>query len=118
MAKKNYTKEELQTKTVFQLRDIAKKAGVEDASYLSEEEQPVPQGLFGQRLMRRLDQAGMEDGNEEDSELKYLEIIRTIRDTQPELYSRLEHLPRKARAGREAKARAPSTLIIFKEGQV
>lgn len=37
MAKKNYTKEELQTKTVFQLRDIAKKAGVEDASYLSNE---------------------------------------------------------------------------------
>lgn len=37
MAKKNYTKEELQAKTVFQLRDIAKKAGIEDASYLSEE---------------------------------------------------------------------------------
>ena len=37
MAKKNYTKEELQAKTVFQLRDIAKKAGVEDASYLSAE---------------------------------------------------------------------------------
>lgn len=37
MAKKNYTKEELQAKTVFQLRDIGKKAGVEDASYLSAE---------------------------------------------------------------------------------
>ena len=37
MAKKNYTKEELQAKTVFQLRDIAKKAGIEDASYLSAE---------------------------------------------------------------------------------
>ena len=37
MAKKNYTKEELQANTVFQLRDIAKKAGVEDASYLSAE---------------------------------------------------------------------------------
>lgn len=37
MAKKNYTKEELQAKTVFQLRDIAKKVGVEDASYLSTE---------------------------------------------------------------------------------
>lgn len=37
MAKKNYTKEELQAKTVFQLRDIAKKVGVEDASYLSAE---------------------------------------------------------------------------------
>ena len=90
----------------------------EDDRYLSEEEQPVPQGLFGQRLMRRLDQAGMEDDNEEDSELKYLEIIRTIRDTQPELYSRLEHLPRKARAGREVKEHANSTLIFFKEGQV
>ena len=90
----------------------------EDDRYLSEEEQPVPQGLFGQRLMRRLDQAGMEEDNEEDSELKYLEIIRTIRDTEPELYSRLEHLPRKARAGREVKEHANSTLIFFKEGQV
>lgn len=37
MAKKNYTKEELQSKTVFQLRDIAKKAGIDDASYLSQD---------------------------------------------------------------------------------
>lgn len=37
MAKKNYTIEELQAKTVFQLRDIAKKKGIDNASYLSEE---------------------------------------------------------------------------------
>ena len=37
MVKKNYTKEELQSKTIFQLRDIAKKAGVDNASYLSAE---------------------------------------------------------------------------------
>lgn len=37
MAKKNYTIEELKAKTIFQLRDIAKKKGVDNASYLSEE---------------------------------------------------------------------------------
>ena len=37
MAKKNYALEELKGKTLFQLRDIARKLGVENATYLSEE---------------------------------------------------------------------------------
>lgn len=90
----------------------------EDDRYLSEDEQPVPQGLFGQSLMHRLDHAGMEEDGEDDSELKYLEIIRDIRDNQPDLYSRLKHLPRKARAGRELSEHADSTLIFFKEGDL
>lgn len=90
----------------------------EDDRYLSEDEQPVPQGLFGQSLVHRLNQAGMENDAIEDSELKYLEIIRDIRENQPDLYSRLEHLPRKARAGRELPAHGGSTLIFFKEGDL
>ena len=37
MAKRNYTLEELKSKNLFQLRDIARKLGVENATYLSEE---------------------------------------------------------------------------------
>ena len=37
MAKKNYTLEELKGKNLFQLRDLARKLGVENATYLSEE---------------------------------------------------------------------------------
>ncbi|MDE5549606.1 MAG: hypothetical protein K2J13_05080, partial [Clostridia bacterium] len=37
MAKKNYTLEELKSKNLFQLRDLARKLGVENATYLSEE---------------------------------------------------------------------------------
>ena len=37
MREKNYTREELKSKTYFELRDIAKKKNVEDVSYMSEE---------------------------------------------------------------------------------
>ena len=37
MAKKNYTLEELKAKNLFQLRDLARKLGVENATFLSEE---------------------------------------------------------------------------------
>ncbi len=37
MVKKNYTLEELKTKNLFQLRDTARKLGVENATYMSEE---------------------------------------------------------------------------------
>jgi len=37
MTKKTYTAEELKDKSYFQLRDIAKKKGIENASYLSEQ---------------------------------------------------------------------------------
>ncbi|MDE7328836.1 MAG: transcription termination factor Rho [Clostridia bacterium] len=38
MAKKNYTLEELNSKDYFQLRDIARKAGVENATFLTQEQ--------------------------------------------------------------------------------
>jgi len=34
-----------------------------------------------------------------DSELKYLEIIREIRDNNPDLFERIKNLPKKARSG-------------------
>ena len=46
----------------------------------------------------------------EDPELKYLALIRQIRDEEPELFERVKHLPKKARA---AKISEKEGLITF-----
>lgn len=88
----------------------------EDDRYLSEEEEPTPQGLFGQQLIRRLSDAAVLDGETDvDTELKYLEVIRKVRDKEPELFEHVKHLPKKARTARMgvADAQAESGLLVF-----
>jgi superfamily II DNA or RNA helicase/HKD family nuclease len=67
----------------------------EDAKYLSDGEEIGSQELFD-TLNRKQSYSGEE---EVDSELKYLEIIRTIRDKQPDLFEKVKLLPKKARCG-------------------
>lgn len=47
----------------------------------------------------------------EDSELRYLKIIRDIRDNDPDLFERVKRLPKKARTAK--KNEAPSGVITF-----
>lgn len=68
----------------------------EDAKYLSDGEEFGSQELFN-TLNSKTAYTG-EDG-EGDSELKYLEMIRKIRDKQPELFEKIKNLPQKARSG-------------------
>jgi hypothetical protein len=68
----------------------------EDAKYLSDGEE------FGsQELFNTLNNKKAYSGEDEvgDSELKYLEIIREIRDNNPDLFERIKNLPKKARSG-------------------
>ena len=74
----------------------------EDAKYLSTDEELSTHELFGDRLFKKLnDKSSLEESDEEESELKYLEIIRDIRDEQPDLFEKIKHLPRKARTAKE-----------------
>ena len=86
-----------------------------DARYLSSEEEPVPQGLFGRRLMDGLASTFDAESAAEDSELKYIELIRKIRDTEPDLFAALKRMPPKSRSGRVG---AEKLVVFFREGEV
>ena len=83
----------------------------EDAKYLSDGEEVSSQVLFESLNSKR---AYTGEGEEEgDSELKYLEMIRTIRDEDPDLFERIKNLPKKARSGRKDPGSLSTQLITF-----
>ncbi len=82
----------------------------EDAKYLSEGEN------FGSReLFSKLNDKKALTGEDEleDSELKYLTLIREIRDTKPELFRRIKSLPKKCRSSRKNCQNDTDSLITF-----
>lgn len=86
-----------------------------DARLLTENEEIKSHDLF-QRLLAQTTLTG-EDAAAE-SELEYLQIIRTVRDTQPELFARIKRLPRKARAVKSQNDAPPALLTYFRQGPV
>lgn len=82
----------------------------EDAKYLSDGEEIGSQELFD-TLNRKQAYTGEDEGV--DSELKYLEIIRGIRDKQPELFERVKKLPKKARSGKLETGNDQNQMISF-----
>ncbi|MCC8171069.1 MAG: phospholipase D-like domain-containing protein [Parabacteroides sp.] len=82
----------------------------EDAKYLSDGEEFGSQELFN-TLNNKSAYTGEE--GEEDSELKYLEMIRKIRDEQPELFEKIKNLPKKARSGFQKSTVESDQLVTF-----
>jgi hypothetical protein len=82
----------------------------EDAKYLSDGEEIGSQELF-ETLNRQQTYTGEDE--EGDSELKYLEMMRTLRDRQPELFEKIKRLPKKARSGRLVPELSESQLVTF-----
>jgi superfamily II DNA/RNA helicase len=82
----------------------------EDAKYLSDGEEFGSQELFN-TLNSKAAYTG-EDG-EGDSELKYLELLRKIRDDQPELFEKIKNLPKKARSGFQKSDTKSDHLVTF-----
>ncbi len=82
----------------------------EDAKYLSDGEEIGSQELF-ETLNRKQLYTGEEE--EGDSELKYLELMRMIRDNQPELFEKMKRLPKKARSGRQVDGLTADQLVSF-----
>jgi superfamily II DNA/RNA helicase/HKD family nuclease len=87
----------------------------EDARYLSEDEEISQHNLRGQVLYRQLTSREMLVGEEvaEESDLGYLQVIRAVRDDDPDLFARIKRLPKKARAGRADPDLAAAQLITF-----
>jgi SNF2 family DNA or RNA helicase len=82
----------------------------EDAKYLTDGEEIGSQELFD-TLNRKNAYTGEDE--EGDSELKYLEIMRTLRDKQPDLFQKIKELPKKARSGFRQEESSINQLVTF-----
>ena len=91
----------------------------EDAKYITDEEHPVAHELFGETLYRKLNDKSVYEGEEEEeSDLKYLKILRDIRDKDPDLFKKIKRLPRKARTARRLAGQSDVLVTFFRKGKL
>ncbi|OHB60656.1 MAG: helicase [Planctomycetes bacterium RBG_13_46_10] len=86
-----------------------------DARLLTEGESIESHELFD-RLISKKTITG--EDSEEESELKYLQIIRDIRDKNPDLFNQIKHLPKKARTARKDGSKEDRLLTYFRKGKL
>jgi len=87
----------------------------EDAKYLSDGEIIGSQELFN-TLNNKATYTG-EDENE-NSELKYLTMIRAIRDTNPVLFDKIKKLPKQAYSGMQSRKGGNQMITFFRLGNL
>jgi len=82
----------------------------EDAKYLSDGEE-----IGSQELFDTLNKKNTYTGESEpvDSELKYLEMMRALRDEDPALFEKIKKLPKKARSGAMGNNILANRLVTF-----
>jgi len=87
-----------------------------DAKLLTEGEEVKSHDLW-LRLTSKETITGEDEG--EESELKYLTLIRQIRDENPDLFEKIKRLPKKARTARGYKeGKTDSLLTFFRKGKL
>ncbi len=86
-----------------------------DAAILTEGEPVSSHELFNRLISKEtiLGEEGVEA-----SELKYLNIIKDIRDKNPGLFEKIKRLPKKARSAKEGREFVDSLLTYFKLGKI
>ena len=87
----------------------------DDARILTEGEPIGSHELFN-RLISKKTITGEDE--KEESELKYLQIIKDIRDNNPDLFAKIKQLPKKARTARKNNKKANSLLTYFRKGKL
>ena len=58
------------------------------------------------------------EDEETESELKYLQVIRNIRDHDPDLFNKVKRLPKKARTPKKHNIRENQLLTYFRKGKL
>jgi len=86
-----------------------------DAHLLTEGE-PIDSHELWNRLTSKSTLTGEDES--EESELKYLHVIRNIRDKEPDVFERIKRLPKKARTAREDKQYMDNLLTYFRRGKI
>ncbi|MCD6284050.1 helicase, partial [bacterium] len=87
----------------------------DDARILTEGEPIGSHELFN-RLISKKTITGEDE--REESELKYLQIIKDIRDNNPDLFAKIKRLPKKARTARKNDKKVNSLLTYFRKGKL
>ncbi|RIJ45516.1 helicase [Maribellus luteus] len=82
----------------------------EDAKYLTDGEEIGSQELFNTLNSKK---AYSGEDEEEVSELKYLEMMRNLRDNNPDLFDKIKKLPKKARSGMKVPGLENHEMITF-----
>lgn len=82
----------------------------EDAKYLSDGEDIGSQELFN-TLNSKTTYTGEEEG--ENLELRYLTMMREIRDTSPLLFEKIKKLPKQARSGMDGISKETDQMVTF-----
>ncbi|WP_373599821.1 helicase-related protein [Paraclostridium bifermentans] len=88
----------------------------EDFKYLSENEEVDTYGIFGKTLYDKLNskESLEEEDFEEDSTLKYLQMIRELRDLNESLFIKIKNYPRKIRSAKYLDNNG--TITFFRKG--
>jgi len=86
-----------------------------DAELLTEGEPIGSHELFNRLISRQVITG---EDEKEESELKYLQIIKNIRDKEPDLFEKIKHLPKKARTGKLNSEYKDSLLTYFRRGKL
>ena len=91
----------------------------EDSKYLTEGEEVSTHQLFGDKLVKKLnDKKTYESEEENQSELEYLKVIRNIRDNNPILFNRIKRLPKKSRSAIKRDCPNNGLITFFRKGQL
>jgi superfamily II DNA or RNA helicase len=86
-----------------------------DAALLTEGE-PIGSHELFDRLVSVRSVTGEDES--EETELKYLQIIKTIRDNNPSVFEQIKRLPKKARTSRTGTTDSNSLLTYFRRGKL
>jgi len=86
-----------------------------DAELLTEGEPIDSHELFDRLLSKKTIE---NDGEEEVSELKYLSVIKNLRENNPDLFGEIKYLPKKARTAKQNADFAGSLITYFRRGKL
>ncbi len=84
-----------------------------DAKLLTEDETVESHEIFKKLTSK---ESLLDEGENEESELKFLQIIKDIRDKNPDLFNKIKNLPKKARTAKKDKRNG--LLTYFKKGKL
>lgn len=88
-----------------------------DAAILTEGEPVGAHELFN-RLISKKTITGEDEDEDKKSELKYLNIIKEIRDKQPDLFEKIKCLPKKARSAKFSHNNKDLLITYFRKGKL
>ena len=90
----------------------------EDSKYLSDSEEITSFNLSGGQQYKLLNSKEQFEDGIENQELKYLEIIRNIRDNNTELFNKVKNMPKKVRTARISNLQQDNLITFFRKNNL